>query len=225
VGWEAPQPEHSIVDAVCLVTGAEPSEVEALVRAVPNPLTVEENVLYGSPDASEELLTLAYVLCRLLRPQAVVETGVAYGFTSAAILAALAENGAGRLLSVDLPHLHLRAGQVVGAAVAPQLRDRWKLSFGPSRRVLPGVLADAGEVGLFVQDGSHLTAGQLYDYRTAWPHIAPGGVLLTDDIGPAFELFAWEVGVAGVLVHQSGHRKELPLGVLAKPAGTPVNAR
>jgi len=44
-----------------------------------------------------------YAIVRAYSPSLVVETGVLYGHSSAAILAALEDNGAGRLTSIDLP--------------------------------------------------------------------------------------------------------------------------
>src|SRR5215468_1827986 len=46
---------------------------------------------------------LLYALVRHLRPAACLETGVYYGGNSAFMLAALDRNGAGRLVSIDLP--------------------------------------------------------------------------------------------------------------------------
>src|SRR5438094_5233637 len=43
-----------------------------------------------------------YAIVRAYSPPLVVETGVLYGHSSAAILAALEDNGAGRLTSIDL---------------------------------------------------------------------------------------------------------------------------
>jgi hypothetical protein len=44
-----------------------------------------------------------YGLVRALRPEFVVETGIATGVSTALISAAVIENGAGRLYSIDLP--------------------------------------------------------------------------------------------------------------------------
>lgn len=209
----------SVVAALRRMTSADDIAIEECIARAPRPRSDRGSVLYGHPDASRELVSFAYAFCRLTRPEAVAETGVANGFTAAAILSALAENGSGRLLSVDLPQLHPRAERAVGGAVPEALRSRWTLALGPSRRVLPRVLAEARALGLFVQDGSHSTAGQLYDYRTAWPYLAPGGLLVTDDVGPAFSLFAVEAGAEGLLVPQDDPRKSGPLGVLRKPLG------
>src|SRR5579859_763127 len=51
------------------------------------------------------LARTCYVVCRILQPAVVLETGVAYGVTSAFLLQALHVNQNGKLLSIDLPPL------------------------------------------------------------------------------------------------------------------------
>ena len=87
---------------------------------------------------------LCYLVCRSLRPATVVETGVAYGMTSAFILQALEVNGEGALHSVDLPPLARQADRYVGALVPNRLRHRWSLNRGTSRRILPRLLKRLG---------------------------------------------------------------------------------
>jgi hypothetical protein len=49
------------------------------------------------------LTRLAYAMCRALKPNVVVETGIAYGVSTAFVLKALDVNRNGKLHSVDLP--------------------------------------------------------------------------------------------------------------------------
>jgi len=65
-------------------------------------------------NADFTLAGACYMLCRLLRPEIVMETGVAYGVTSSLILKALEVNGKGVLHSIDLPPLGKDADQFVG---------------------------------------------------------------------------------------------------------------
>jgi hypothetical protein len=65
-----------------------------------------------------------YVICRLMSPDVVVETGVAYGVTSAFTLQALAVNRKGTLISIDLPPLGKDADQHVGVLIPQELKGR-----------------------------------------------------------------------------------------------------
>jgi hypothetical protein len=125
-----------------------------------------------------------YLLCRLVRPEKVVETGVAHGVSSAFLLAALRENGGGELHSVDLPPLRRDAGRFWGIAAgcnATGDTSGWHLYRGASRRVLPGLLRELGGVGMFVHDSLHTRRNMAYELDLAWRHLPPGGALLADD--------------------------------------------
>jgi predicted O-methyltransferase YrrM len=93
-----------------------------------------------------------WCLTRNLRPAKVVETGVARGLTSRFILEAMERNGTGHLWSIDLPPTNPELQRQVGAAVEDRLRDRWSYIRGSSRRRLPVLLHELGQIDLFLHD-------------------------------------------------------------------------
>ena len=125
---------------------------------------------------------LCYLACRLATPETVVETGVAYGVSSAYLLRALEQNGGGTLHSVDLPPLRREYARFWGVAVSEDLHRGWRLHRGASRRVLPGLLRETGPVGLFVHDSLHTRRNMRREFDAAWPNLTPGGLLLADDV-------------------------------------------
>ena len=152
-----------------------------------------------------------YSLIRARKPQWMIETGVANGFSSFAILSAMRRNGAGRLVSFD-------PGRDVGAVVPTELRNNgWELVRAPLRedRGIP-------PLDLFMHDSAHDYANQLREYRIAWRHLNPGGVLMSDDIDASYAFIAF-CRMLGrrpdVLV---GSRKAF--GLLVKPAASPVTS-
>lgn len=147
-----------------------------------------------------------YYLVRFTRPQCVVETGVASGFSSAYILQALEDNGHGTLDSIDLPNtkaggylnddgrqdlVHIRSVDSVGEVVPEHLRHRWRLHLADSKSALPGLLKEAGIVSMFFHDSDHSYGHVKWELETVWPHLESGGLLVSDDIGwtPAFRDF------------------------------------
>lgn len=123
-----------------------------------------------------------YLLCRLSKPEAVVETGVAHGVSSAFLLTALRVNGGGELHSVDLPPLRRDATRYWGiAARAGGDTSGWRLYRGASRRVLPELFERLGSAGLFVHDSLHTYRNMAYELDLAWKYLPPDGVLLADD--------------------------------------------
>ncbi|MGI0151376.1 MAG: class I SAM-dependent methyltransferase [Thermoplasmata archaeon] len=154
---------------------------------------------------------MLYLMIRASRPEIVVETGVHYGFSSSYLLRALHDNGRGRMTSIDLPttdpHGRVNAeGRIdmstvgsiaeIGCAVPDRLRDRWELILGPSEEHLPKLLQSLPPVDVFFHDSDHSRSVMLREYRTAWPTIRPGGLLLSDDVdwNDAFVTFQAEMG-------------------------------
>ncbi|CAA9428145.1 MAG: hypothetical protein AVDCRST_MAG22-3060 [uncultured Rubrobacteraceae bacterium] len=125
---------------------------------------------------------LCYLACRIVVPETVVETGVAYGVSSAYILRALEQNGRGTLHSVDLPPLRREYERFWGIAVPEGLRERWLIHRGSSRRVLPGLLQETGPLDLFVHDSLHTLHNMRREFDAVWPHLRKGGFILADDV-------------------------------------------
>jgi predicted O-methyltransferase YrrM len=133
--------------------------------------------------AADSLLArCCYLSCRLLEPSVVIETGVAYGVSSAFILSALEENGHGVLHSVDLPPLRREYDRFWGIAVPDALRGRWNLHRGSSGRVLPVLLGQTGAVDLFVHDSLHTYRNLRREFEAVWPRLRKGGMILADDV-------------------------------------------
>ncbi|HUA75264.1 MAG TPA: class I SAM-dependent methyltransferase [Solirubrobacteraceae bacterium] len=164
---------------------------------------------YGDDDDADPGLARAYwCLVHHLRPRAVVETGVAHGLSSRIILEALARGadehpgdehsggehssgahsggghaGDGRLFSIDLPAMTiLERRPEIGAAITPELHDRWEYLEGSSRRRLAPLLARLGEIDLFIHDSLHSTRNVRWELERAWPALRPGGFVVVDDV-------------------------------------------
>ena len=140
-----------------------------------------------------------YVLIRILKPEVVVETGVAEGASSLLMLLALERNTKGELYSIDLPSPQraLSDGVLypvyeVGSRVPSQLRERWHLILGDAREQLPKLFAQLGRIDIFLHDSLHTESHMLWEYRIAWLFIREGGILLSDDISIAFLKFCKE---------------------------------
>ncbi|MBI3087371.1 MAG: class I SAM-dependent methyltransferase [Candidatus Omnitrophica bacterium] len=158
----------------------------------------------GHPAAAAPWYEFLYVAIRCAAPRLILETGVFDGYSSAVMLKALDENGAGELISIDLPAVTtiqgsthgmpdtaLPPGHQPGWLIPNRLRGRHTLMLGESRAVLPTALVRAPRIDFFLHDSLHTHAHQSYEYAAVWPHLAEGGVLASDDIfwSPAFHQF------------------------------------
>lgn len=128
------------------------------------------------------LARVCYAVCRVLKPVVVVETGVAYGVTSAFLLQALQVNQNGRLYSVDLPPLGRDGDSYVGALIPEDLKSRWQLSRGSTKRLMPKLLSRLGTIDLFVHDSLHTYRNMRREFEQVWPILKPGGAVIADDI-------------------------------------------
>lgn len=206
--------------AVAAATGAAPAVIDSLLRAAPPPVSGPHQAIPPWHDGTQELATLVHALVRLRKPRAVVETGVARGVTSAAILDALEANGHGHLWSLDLPGLGKGYREQVGASVPAPLRRRWTLAFGPSRVRLPRLLREAAPVDLFIHDSAHTYRNMRFEFAQAARRLAPGGLVVSDDVcNDSLAEFAAEQGWELVTVRQSKPAPWTYIGLAWKPAG------
>ena len=122
-----------------------------------------------------------YALCKLVKPEKIVETGTAYGRSSAYILQALHENQKGKLYSIDYVFRPWQTKQMIGSAIPPNLKNRWELVFGPSSEKLTGLLDSLGTIDIFFHDSLHTFKTMSFEFKKSWSHIKQDGFLLSDD--------------------------------------------
>jgi predicted O-methyltransferase YrrM len=185
-----------VEDAVAAAIGVSNDAVRETTRAYD---AVVERLIefFSRPATADDTLTrVQYEVMRLVRPDRVLETGVWWGVSSAVILAALDENDRGHLYSIDMPPLDPKVRVEIGAAVPPELRSRWTLRLGPSRRILPELCAEMGSIDVFVHDSDHTYRCMRMEFKTVWPYLRPGGFLIADDVhtNDAFLEFVEAVG-------------------------------
>jgi len=163
-----------------------------------------------------------YVICRILKPKVVVETGVASGVSTVYILKALDKNDSGTLFSIDMPN-HDRElakkgekkytdaktlalippDKETGYVVPPKLKKRWSLHLGLTKKLLPRILNEIDMMDIFLHDSEHTYENMGFEYRLSWPRIRKGGVLLSHDVNwsTAFDEFYCEVKRKPYYIH------------------------
>jgi predicted O-methyltransferase YrrM len=140
---------------------------------------------------------LLYGIVRALQPKYVIETGVAAGASNAFLGAALLENGHGQLFSMELSPSVCQGGlqqdgvvfawqeQGLGWAVPTEIRTeigkRNELILGDVKETLPALLHRLPHVDVFFHDDLHTPEQMKWEYDLVWPHLAPGGMLISDD--------------------------------------------
>jgi predicted O-methyltransferase YrrM len=141
-----------------------------------------------------------YWLVRRMRPRAVVETGVANGFSTGLILLAMAKNGnQGKLHAIgraevfdaDDPRWTQKGesfGEVVvtgknlGWMVSDSLRDSVEFHAGDAKLVLPQVAAKLDAIDLFFHDSDHSYDHMMFEFEEAKRKLSPNGAVVADNI-------------------------------------------
>lgn len=141
-----------------------------------------ESYLYWN-DGDPALIRTIWCVIRHLKPEKVIETGVAHGVSSRFIIEALEANaGAGHLWSIDLPPLRQVWQDQVGIVVEARHRPRWTLLRGSSRRKLVPLLKELGTIDLFIHDSLHSERNLRFEMDHAWERLRPGGAMVIDDV-------------------------------------------
>jgi len=126
---------------------------------------------------------LVHFLVRHLQPRVVLETGVAAGWTSQAILSALDANGAGTLYSSDFPYFRLEDPEkYVGCLVDDALRPRWHLALNGDRANLAEFLPELGTIDFVHYDSDKSVEGRQFVMDAIASRLAPDAVVVMDDI-------------------------------------------
>lgn len=141
---------------------------------------------------------LLYAATMLSGTRTAIETGVAYGWSSLAILAGLDSREGARLVSVDMPYPKMGNEPFVGVVVPDELRGRWSLVREPDRRgVEKAIVMAERSIDLVHYDSDKSYQGRAYAYPLLWNALRTGGVFISDDIGDnlAFRDFMAHQGV------------------------------
>lgn len=150
-------------------------------------------------------LELLYAACEFSNAKSVVETGVAYGWSSFATLLSL-EKRNGTLYSSDMPYLGQDGDQYVGCIVPEKLKTHWKLFRHADRESLPKILKEIDEIDVVHYDSDKSYEGMKWAYETLFSKLRKGGVFISDDINDnsAFQDFCESKSIKPAVVDFEG---------------------
>lgn len=144
-----------------------------------------------------------YAAVRAIAPDCIVETGIANGVSSSYLLLALQKNERGRLHSIGLADTaFLPPGKDPGWLVPHWLRAAWQVHLGDTREILPRLLTQLGQIGIFIHDSLHTYGHMMWEFETAYRHLVSGGILISDDAlwNNSFYDFARTAGTPGAQI-------------------------
>jgi predicted O-methyltransferase YrrM len=186
--------------------------LDRAIRAEGEALAAHSAVVMGGPAD----LDLLYAAVRLSNAYSVIETGVAYGWSSLAILAALEGREGAHLVSVDMPYPKMNNDDFVGIVVPDRFRKNWELVRQPDRNGLKSALSlVGGSIDLCHFDSDKSYYGRQFAYPLLWDALSPGGIFISDDIQDnlAFQEFVEAKGAPFAVTESAGKH----VGLVRKP--------
>lgn len=156
-----------------------------------------------------------YHLCRIIKPTNIVETGIAYGTSSAYILKALDENGEGKLHSIDAVFRPWQSEEMIGSIIPKKLKSRWNLVLGKSNEKLEKLFDEISDVEIFIHDSLHTYKNMMFEFETAFEKIKGNGIIISDDVleNDAFHDFSKNKNLQSVLIKV---KENVGLGIIIK---------
>ena len=159
-----------------------------------------------------------YNAVRLLKAKYVIETGVAYGWSSLAILVGFSENNNdGKLYSVDMPYPNRNNEPYVGIVVPKRFRKNWKIIDRPDITGIHMAKKLIQEkIDLCHYDSDKSRVGRSISYPILWESLRSGGLFISDDIGDNlfFAEFVKSVSAPFCVVKVQGNQY---MGAIRKP--------
>lgn len=160
-------------------------------------------------------INLLYHLSESIQAEQVIETGVAHGWSSLAILLSISQRPGSMLISTDMPYAKMGNENFVGCVVPNHLKNKWTLLRLPDTSGLPKALKQFDKIDLCHYDSDKTYNGRKWAYPKLWDKLRTGGLFISDDIGDniAFKEFSESLNVKPTIVKF----KSQYIGILIKP--------
>ncbi len=95
------------------------------------------------------------------------------------------------MVSIDLPPIARHADYYAGYLIPENLKDRWTLYRGTSKRVLPKLLSQLGKVDMFVHDSLHTYWNIRRELELISPYLSRPSIVIADDIQDNSAFLEW----------------------------------
>ena len=140
-------------------------------------------------------LDLLYCVAEHAQAKNVIETGVAFGWSSLALLLSLQKRVGSMLISTDMPYPNRDNDEYVGCVVPEHLKQYWTILNYADRQAIPKAIKKIGSVDMCHYDSDKNYFSRMWAYPRLWKALRSGGIFLSDDIGDnlAFCDFAKDV--------------------------------
>lgn len=164
-------------------------------------------------------ISLNYNLVQAINAEFVLETGVAYGWSTLSILLSLENLGRGSLVSVDMPFLGIKNENDIGCVVPDYLRQKWNLIRYPDKEGIPMAIKMKRQFDFCHYDSDKSYEGKIWAFPVIWKSIKSGGILASDDISDnlGFKHFCDRQNIKPLIIKTFDTKVEKYVGIAVKP--------
>ncbi len=136
------------------------------------------NKLAGAAD-----LELIYNICNHIKPKLIVETGVAFGWSSSVFLNYIYNQSIDtKLFSFDMPYLLSKNDNYIGRVVCKKFKKKWRLIKGIDYLSIKQNLHLMRNIDLFHYDSDKSYEGMIKIFNIIYPLVKENGYMIVDDI-------------------------------------------
>lgn len=178
---------------------------EELIHLFPEEINKAINSANNSPVkmGGEGSLTFIYHLVKHSKAEQIIETGVAYGWSSLSILLAIKDNKKGRLISNDMPYIKMGNDDFVGCIIPEKLKVHWELQRLPDIKGIPLALKKFNNnIDFCHYDSDKSYTGRMWASPLLWNALKKDCFFVADDVNDnlAFKHFCESVNRTPVII-------------------------
>ncbi len=194
-------------EALEILTGKE--NFESLDLIFPKTMTYANQQVQACPVTmgGEGAISFLYHLAKATESKRIIETGVAYGWSSLAILLAVKDIDEAKLISNDMPYIKMNNDDYVGCVIPIELKNKWELQRLPDVVGIPKAIKKYNnKIDLCHYDSDKSYTGRMFAYPLLWNALADTGIFITDDIqdNVGFKDFCSQRNLSPIIVEHLG---------------------
>lgn len=163
----------------------------------------------------EGAVSFIYTLLKNSEYKNIIETGVAYGWSTLAILLALKDKKDSFLISNDMPYIKMNNDDYVGCVVPSELHNKWKLQREADIKGIPKALSYFNnKIDACHYDSDKSYRGRMWSSPLLWKALKKGGLFISDDINDnlAFKHFCESIERKPIIIKHN----EKYVGIIKK---------
>ncbi|RYG12450.1 MAG: class I SAM-dependent methyltransferase [Chitinophagaceae bacterium] len=178
---------------------------ESITTLFPDEIKTAREVAESTPVkmGGEGAISFIYHLVRKSPVYNLLETGVAYGWSSLAILLAIKDRQNAFLISNDMPYINMGNDDFVGCVVPDHLKSKWELQRLPDVKGIPlGLKKFNQSIDFCHYDSDKSYTGRQWASPILWKALSTGGLFISDDINDniAFKQFCESVNRNPIII-------------------------